>query len=313
MNDLILHHYPESPFAEKIRLLLGHKQLAWRSVIIPAVMPKPDLVALTGGYRRTPVLQIGADVYCDTALIARVIDRLHPQSPIFPDASALSDLALAQFADQHLFSAAVTYAFQPAGLASVLQGMSEQQVQALIEDRKSFRKGGNAARLPLPEAAALLNAVLPRLQAQLADGRPYLEGAAPRVSDFCVYHPLWFIERAGPLAAILDPYPALRGWLGRMKSIGHGSPEPLDSADALRIAREATPAIVAGRSRREIDGFGVGDQVLIAATDYGVDPVAGTLVDADADALAIRRSDPAAGDLVVHFPRVGFRLTAAGS
>jgi glutathione S-transferase len=313
MNDLILHHYPESPFAEKIRLLLGHKQLAWRSVIIPAVMPKPDLVALTGGYRRTPVLQLGADIYCDTALIARVIDRLHPGAPIFPDASALSDLSLAQFADQHLFAAAVAYAFQPAGLASVLQGMSDQQVQALIEDRKSFRKGGNAPRLPLPDAVALLNAVLPRLQAQLADGRHFLEGAAPRISDFSVYHPLWFIERAGPLATILDPYPALRGWIGRMKAIGHGSPVPLDSAEALRIAREATPAIVAGRSRRDSDGVGVGDQVCIAATDYGVDPVNGELVDADVDAVAIRRNDPAAGDLVVHFPRLGFRLTAAGS
>ena len=71
MSDLILHHYPMSPFSEKVRLILGHKQLAWKSVLIPSVMPKPDVVALTGGYRRTPFLQIGADIYCDTALIAR--------------------------------------------------------------------------------------------------------------------------------------------------------------------------------------------------------------------------------------------------
>lgn len=75
MSELILHHYPTSPFAEKARLLLGFKQLSWRSVMIPPVMPKPDLVALTGGYRKTPVLQVGADVYCDTALIARRLEQ----------------------------------------------------------------------------------------------------------------------------------------------------------------------------------------------------------------------------------------------
>ena len=49
MNQLILHHYPNSPFSEKIRLILGFKSLHWTSVHIPAVMPKPDVVALTGG------------------------------------------------------------------------------------------------------------------------------------------------------------------------------------------------------------------------------------------------------------------------
>jgi len=82
--NLILHHYPTSPFAEKIRLILGFKGLAWKSVLMPPVMPKPDLVALTGGYRRAPVLQIGADVYCDTALIAQVLDRLHPSPALYP-------------------------------------------------------------------------------------------------------------------------------------------------------------------------------------------------------------------------------------
>ena len=62
MSELILHHYPSSPFAEKTRLMLGYKSLAWKSVIIPMIMPKPDVVALTGGYRKTPILHIGADI-----------------------------------------------------------------------------------------------------------------------------------------------------------------------------------------------------------------------------------------------------------
>jgi glutathione S-transferase len=84
MSDLILHHYPSSPFSEKIRLILGYKQLAWKSVIIPQIMPKPDVVALTGGYRKTPFLQIGADIYCDSALICDVLEHRQPTPTLYP-------------------------------------------------------------------------------------------------------------------------------------------------------------------------------------------------------------------------------------
>jgi len=111
MNDIILHHYPGSPFAEKARCLLGYKQLAWHSVEIPLVMPKPDLVALTGGYRRTPVLQIGADIYCDTALIAEVLERIAPLPSLFPEPVGGLSRILAQWADGPLFQAAVAHAY----------------------------------------------------------------------------------------------------------------------------------------------------------------------------------------------------------
>src|SRR5258705_3057690 len=103
MQELILHHYPVSPFAEKIRTILGYKKLAWRSVEIPMVLPKPDVLALTGGYRRTPLLQIGADVYCDTALIARTLERIAPEPSIFPQVETLAVQAAAFFAGNVLF------------------------------------------------------------------------------------------------------------------------------------------------------------------------------------------------------------------
>src|SRR5271167_178323 len=78
MTDIILHHYEISPYSEKVRIGLGLKGLAWGSVEIPVIMPKPDLTALTGGYRKTPVLQIGADIYCDSQLIMRELERRHP-------------------------------------------------------------------------------------------------------------------------------------------------------------------------------------------------------------------------------------------
>ena len=119
MNELILHHYPMSPFAEKARLMLGYKRLPWRSVTIPPVMPKPDVVALTGGYRKTPILQIGADVYCDTALIARVLEARQPVPTLYPSFAPLA-VPLAQWADSLLFPTAVSWAMQPAGAAAIL-------------------------------------------------------------------------------------------------------------------------------------------------------------------------------------------------
>ncbi len=50
-------------------------------------MPKPKLVPLTGGYRRIPVLQIGADVWCDTGIIVRKIEELNPEPTIYPERS----------------------------------------------------------------------------------------------------------------------------------------------------------------------------------------------------------------------------------
>jgi len=122
MNDLILHHYPTSPFSEKVRLMLGHKGLAWKSVHIPRIMPKPDVQALTGGYRRTPFLQIGADVYCDSALIADVLEHVQPEPALFPALARGLSRTVAQWADGTLFWAAMAYNLSPKGAAALFAG-----------------------------------------------------------------------------------------------------------------------------------------------------------------------------------------------
>jgi glutathione S-transferase len=91
MTDIILHHYDTSPYAEKVRTGLGLKGLAWASVELPQIMPKPNLTALTGGYRKTPVLQIGADIYCDSQLIMRELERRHPTPSFYPAGRGAAD------------------------------------------------------------------------------------------------------------------------------------------------------------------------------------------------------------------------------
>src|SRR6476659_2891325 len=107
MPDLILHHYPNSPFSEKVRVAFGIKQAAWKSVDIPNVMPKPDLRPLTGGYRQTPVMQIGADIYCDTQLIMLELDRRLPSPAFLPKGREGEARAITMWIDRNIFSPAV--------------------------------------------------------------------------------------------------------------------------------------------------------------------------------------------------------------
>ena len=300
----ILHHYPTSPFAEKVRLILGHKGIAWHSVLMPSIMPKPDLVALTGGYRRAPVLQIGADVYCDTALIARVLDTLQPTPPLFPASAPLAPV-LAQWADSTLFWIAVPYTMQPAGLAALFAGQPPEAIQAFAADRKPFSAG--IKRLSVADGRLQLQAALAAFEAQLADGRPFLFGAQASIADFSVAHCLWFIRRAPPVSGVLDAYLNVTRWLDSMLAIGHGRSEKLKSAEALAIAQGATPvpaSVMPGQ------GFDAGQRVSVAASDYGTEPSAGVLVGLAEDEIVIRRVDERAGTVHVHFPRRGYQLRA---
>lgn len=303
MTELILHHYPASPFAEKARLMLGFKGLAWRSVFIPPVMPKPDLTALTGGYRRTPVLQRGADVFCDTALIARVLETQAPTPTLFPASAPLAPL-LAQWADSTLFWTAVPYTMQPAGLAHVFAGLPPEAVQAFAADRAPFSAG--IRRQTVADATVNLRQQLAAFDAQLADGRPFLFGADASIADFAVAHCVWYVHRGGPVAAIVEPFALVRAWLQRVEAFGHGRPQKMSSAEALAAASGA-----GGHAATAVEpglGFEPGQRVNVAPTDYGIDPVAGELVGLTADEVVVRRTDERAGTVHVHFPRAGFQL-----
>lgn len=306
MSELILHHYPTSPFAEKVRLILGHKQQAWKSVFIPMIMPKPDLTALTGGYRKTPVLQIGADIYCDTALICDVLEHLAPKPTLYPEAVKGAARIVAQWADGALFSAAMAYNFQPAGVADVFASAPEAAVKAFVADRAAMRAGG--ARMASADAAATYKSYLRRI-ASMLHGQEFLFGAQPCVADFAVYHPLWFTqERTPALAGILDATPEVKAWMARMKAMGHGTAEKFSAAQALEVARNATPAALHGEVFQDEYGIALGSTVVIAADNFGLEPTEGELIAATRTRYTLRRADDRAGTVHVHFPRVGFTL-----
>jgi glutathione S-transferase len=304
MSDLVLHHYDSSPFSEKVRLILGYKGLAWKSVKVPVMLPKPDVVALTGGYRRTPFLQIGADIYCDTALMCRVIDALAPQPPLYPVAATGLQHVLAQWADSTLFWVAVPYTLQPAGAAHLFNDAPPDFLKAFGADRAAMTP--HLRRATVPDATAQLSSYFAWLESGFADHRPFLLGAHPCIADFSVAQSLWFIRRAPPVAHVLTPFPKLIAWYERMAAFGHASSESLTSSDALALAASSTRF-----AETRVDagaGLAAGDAVTVAATDYAADLVAGTLVGLTPLEVVIERQDERAGKLHVHFPRIGFQV-----
>ena len=311
MHELILHHYPTSPFAEKTRLMLGFKQLSWRSVMIPPIMPKPDLTALTGGYRKTPVLQVGADIYCDSALIARRLEAEKNTPALFPEGQEFNVASFAQWADSQVFLHAVSLVFQPESVAARFGKLPPEILKTFIADRSTLFNGGLATRVPLEVAKHQWPTIMARLQQQLErEPGDFLFGEAS-LADIAMAHSLWFLRGTPVTAPLVDAYPAVATWLARVLDFGHGSFSDMSSEEAISIARDATPAALPSAALADPNGFAVGQQVAISAIDYGVDAVEGELVFSGSEELILRREDPRAGTVHVHFPRMGFAIKAS--
>jgi glutathione S-transferase len=314
MNDLILHHYPSSPFSEKIRLVLGHKKLPWKSVLVPAIMPKPDVTALTGGYRRTPVLQVGADIYCDTALICDVLEHVRPDPTLYPPHLKGACRIFAQWADTTLFWAAMGYNLQPKGAAHVFAKAPPEAAKAFSEDRKAM--SANMVRLRPGDATSAYRSYLRRI-ANMADEHDFLFGMAPCVADFAAYHGIWYTRTQVPvLADILNATPSVGEWAQRMEAIGHGGvTSRLASEDAVAMAAAADPQpagsnLLIDSAFQDDHGIPLGARVTITPESFGSEATEGELMAATRTHYSLRREDPRAGTVHVHFPRLGYVLRA---
>ena len=306
MTDVILHHYPMSPYAEKVRKALGIKRLAWRSVTIPVIMPKPDLVPLTGGYRKTPVMQIGADIYCDTQCILRELERRFPEPSFYRGTDAGTANALSFYLDRTLFSPIVGMVF---GLAprSLPEGFAEDRGKLMGRELDLDRL---KAMVPV-----LLDQLRPQfawLEAMLVDGRAYLCGEHPTLVDCSAHHLCWFVSaNVSNTTPPLGELPKLRAWMQRMERIGHGQPSDLSSQEALAIAKAATPKVEEHTDANDPFGRKPGMRVQVAPDDIGRDPVVGELVSLSTYEVVVKRTDPQVGEVAVHFPRAGFAIQPA--
>ncbi len=303
MPGVVLHQYDTSPFSEKVRICLGIKGLGWRAVDQPVIMPKPDLVPLTGGYRRIPVMQIGADIYCDSQLIIRELERRFPQKPLFPSGSEGLANAVEQLCDKALFQSAVSAIFGSIG---------DSVDPAFIKDREALTgQPFNVAAMKAfaPFAITQIKAHASLLAQQLTDGRDFFAGTDPCLADAAAYYNFWFVRTFAPgLADRFDDLTGFDSWYDRVTAIGHGTRGLMTPAEALEIAANAQPEAI---GTLPADADVMGKSVSLAATDYGRDPIIGTFAGSTQYSLSVARNVPGLGEVHVHVPRLGYSVTPA--
>lgn len=306
MTEVILHHYPPSPVSEKIRTALGLKKLAWRSVEQNRLPDRPELFAMTGGYRRIPVLQIGADVYCDTQIIFRALEAHAPAPSLFPGGSAGLPFGLSRWTDGELFTSAMKVAFAPA---------VDTLPPALVADRARLYLGPDGdltkEKADLPHTLGQLRAQFGWFEDRLSSKSPYMLGDAPSMPDLLAWYIVWFVQgRYGDAPAFFEEFPNLRAWAERMKAIGHGAPSEMSPAEALEVAKSAEPTTPEMSDPRDPQGLEPGMAATVAPlTDSNETPVAGVIRAVSRDSVALTLETQECGTVAVHFPRVGYRVT----
>jgi glutathione S-transferase len=301
MPEIILHQYVNSPFSEKIRKIFAHKNVRWRSVEQPVIMPKPKLVPLTGGYRRIPVSQLGADIYCDTGIIIRKLDELFPEPSIYPPGLEAACHAINLWADRRFFFSTTPVIFEK--LAPTLPA-------EFLEDRRKMMTGAAMAELSSNAANARnqVRAFLDLLDRSLERQR-FLLSNSFSLADAACFHPVWFLRAEPSAFALAQKHRALMQWFQGIDGMGHGDVTPMDPDEALEIARTSAPQAKEAFDPDDPNPLKPGARVSITPDDYGFEPVTGSVIASTLYEIAIRRDDPYLGAIVNHFPKVGFRIT----
>ena len=312
MADIILHHYAQSPFSQKVRSYLGYKGLAWRSHEVPWVPPRPELNLLTGGNRRIPVLQIGADILCDSTLILRALEKLHPAPPVSRTADILiHPLARLWEPRQMLYLGAVRFRTREDATGMFA---SDEQRMAFLKDRIPFMAPAiditkNAEFGQTAAAHVRLHAFW--LDHVLGDTGLFLGADRPSLADFSAFHGFWWLRPGSAKADLLSPLDALWAWVDRMEKLDAGAERAaITGAEVLTQARGAQPTIDQPHAPLPMDPA-PGSRICVTPDDYGKDPVTGELVSIGPDHVVLRRETPETGALHIHFPRWGYRLQPA--
>ena len=294
----ILYHYERSPYAEKVRLLFGLLDAEWRSANVPIQPPRPTLAILAGGYRRIPVMQAGADIYCDTQLICQELSASAPHL-MGPTSPAVADLA--NRAESDVFFSAIRQVPVLKAMIGLFSQMGLRGGLSFISDRSELTKGYEAAAKTAKQAKAIFDSYVRDLDDHLADNT-WLTGTSPHLADLQCYHPL-FLALGFQATSLKRLPPNVVSWIGRIQAIGHGQSSEISDGEALQEAKDADPQILAaGMTEHDY----VGDWVTIQPTDYGRVPVTGVLVGADNTRWVLARRSEDAGLTHLHFPKQGF-------
>lgn len=300
---MILHHYDASPFSEKIRLMLGYCGMEWQSLVSPAMPPRSNVDPLTGGYRRMPVAQIGADIFCDTAIISEEIATVAAKPEL---AKSNCDDAVSAFISHAEFKVFFALATQLTGRESasmLFRTMSAWEVAKFIKDRVAMSRAATVKFPTRREGKNIVNDFHSDMERKLSQ-QSFLFGDKPGIADFSAYHPLWF-RYSGQGHRPFEHWPYLNSWFNTMSDFGHGIRIDITTQMAFDIASKNEPRALPVANKTENN---LGRSVSIGPGDYAKDQIKGTLVGSTDSRWIISRATDQFGTLHVHFPKIGFDL-----
>ncbi len=297
--ELILHNNPRSMFSEKVRRVLAFKGLDWTDIEVPGLPPKSFLTPLTGGYRRMPVLQIGADIYCDSALIVRKLEEIAPDPTVFPASSAGTAEMIADWVDHRVAMWSIISVF-PDFLPHVTEEFIKDRT-ALVADFAPDR-----VKVLAPHTQAQLGQFSAMLDSALTQ-HSFVAGADFSVADAACYHVAFFARSSPRAFAPLQASPRIVDWMDRIAAIPSPVVTKKEQAYPLGVAAAAEPADLGDFSAGD-DALSLGQVVAIAADDYARERIVGEIVKLTPGTVGVRQHDGDLGDTMIHFPRLGFTI-----
>lgn len=305
MKDrILLHHYDASPFSQKAIKMLAIKKACWESISQPMIAPKPDLTALTGGYRGTPVMQIGADIYVDSQLIAEELERRLPLPTLYPGGKGAAHM-ICDFAD----------AYFRAGLDIAIKELSPKWDEPFYRDRDAVFPDldFNKREERFPDACARLRGMARFLDEQLVDGRKYLTGDEPGLIDIQCYVVNWFTRAAfGFVDDLFSDFSRLKPWEARMSALGEGDRTEASAETAHAIAKNTRSVAIEMIDLKDPLGFSAGELVSVAPLSSARGQTTGRLIRLTADEVVVSPKNATIGTVAVHFPRLGYAIVRAG-
>ncbi|MEO0435936.1 MAG: glutathione S-transferase family protein [Pseudomonadota bacterium] len=305
-DQVILHHYENSPYAEKIRLMFGLSKSSWASLLSPAWPPRPNVDPLSGGYRRIPIAQIGADIFCDSTLIAREVANLNKQPLLDPTTINGEARALMNFAEEQGFFSAIIAVPPTKLLATMIKNFGPIGAFRFAKDRSGILKGGSTRAPSSDDAREVMQKLFSMLNEHLAT-QAWVYGEQPSIADFTVYHPIWlYLNCSGKIPAEAT---RVLTWFEKIAAIGQGDRTEIGQADAFAAARDSEPRALPVST--EATDHELGSTVAVAPEDYGVVPVTGHLAAVTENRIVLARESTQFGLVHVHFPRAGYSIAAA--
>ncbi|KAF8457529.1 hypothetical protein BGX38DRAFT_1265819 [Terfezia claveryi] len=314
--NVILYHYPFSPYARKVFWYLRLRSIPFTQCIQPPILPRPDLSTQLGiTYRRIPVCTIDKDIYCDTSLILKELDKRFPYC--IPKTCGVKDL----LADAGF-----------CGGGEVVAGnLPLLKDEKFLKDRGRYWATG-AMSGTREEALASMRLLFHVVETIfLGGGKKWiLSGDKPTVADLMAIWPLdWVttvpnalsLDPTTPTAALITPttHPLTFAWISRFQSLCKSLPPGKTIVPTLtgQEAKENILAATAMASELGVDvedplGLKKGEMVEVVPTDSGVlDPQRGRLLGLGVGEVVLEVDVPSTGGKVVrvHFPRRNYRIT----